>query len=99
RRGYSLLAPTSHPPGRLPAISELAGIVDFGVSCGLSWDPFGAPCIDQPVFGPTFPGPYWSAATHITFPDVAWFVNFFDGVPFWYGKHVGSSVRTVRSGL
>jgi hypothetical protein len=88
-----------HCDWRLPAIEELAGIVDPSASGCAS----GSPCIDVAVFGQIVTFPYWSATTRPPIPLVpegAWEMNFF------FGGNVSSSpkpttwaVRAVRSGL
>jgi hypothetical protein len=86
-----------HCDWRLPAIEELAGIVDpTQGSCGGG----SGPCIDQTVFGPTVDSLYWSATTFASDPFDAWSVVFggSDGVAF-VGKGSDRYVRGVRSGL
>ena len=61
-----------HCDWRLPAIGELAGIVDLTQGRGASGS---GPCIDQAVFGPTVAGFYWSATTFAAVPAGAWVVT------------------------
>lgn len=87
-----------HCDWRLPAIEELAGIVDLSApGCSAFTDA----CIDQTVFGPTVEGFYWSATTNAADPGQAWFVGFDFGyvgsLPKWFDFIV--YVRAVRSGL
>src|SRR5262245_16470458 len=64
-----------HCDWRLPAIEELAGIVDpTQGGCGGG----SGPCIDQAAFGPTLADFYWSATTDPGFPNCASFVRFRD---------------------
>jgi Protein of unknown function (DUF1566) len=86
-----------HCDWRLPAIEELAGIVDLtqGNCSGGS-----GPCIDQAVFGPTVAFNYWSATTDATALFDAWDVFFSDGAVSLGVKSFGIFyVRGVRSGL
>jgi hypothetical protein len=79
---------------RLPEINELKGIRDVFVDgCG-----HGDPCID-PIFGPTFSEPYWSATTFAGDLRRAWFVNFNGGGVSFDFKTNNAHVRAVRSGL
>src|SRR5262245_46361500 len=83
-----------HCDWRLPAIEELAGIVDLGAP----WCGSGSACIDETVFGPTLVS-YWSASTGDD-PLGAWYVYFRDGSVLNGGGKVGSTyARGVRSGL
>jgi hypothetical protein len=69
-------------------------IVDLSATgCGT-----GSPCIN-PIFAPTVPDYYWSATTHALNPYFAWFVYFFDGYVYYYGKDFDLYVRAVRGGL
>jgi hypothetical protein len=85
-----------HCDWRLPAIEELAGILDLSAP-GCST--FTGPCIDQSVFGPTVAGGYWSATTTSGDPGLAWGVNFFNGGVGTGLKDFDLHVRGVRSGL
>jgi hypothetical protein len=83
-----------HCDWRLPAVGELAGILDKGVpGCGP-----GGPCIDQTVFGPTGADRYWSAST-LSVPWEAWFVYFINGGVSDSFKSDAINGRAVRSGL
>ena len=85
-----------HCDWRLPAIEELAGIVDLTRgNCGGG----SGPCIDQADFGPALAVKYWSATTDATFPVHAWFVFFADGLVNGGYKDNDFYVRGVRSGL
>jgi hypothetical protein len=88
-----------HCDWRLPAIDELAGIVDRTQGyCGGG----SGPCIDQAVFGPTAANFTWSATTYVHVsapPDSAWLVDFYSGLMGGYGKGHYEYVRAVRSGL
>lgn len=85
-----------HCDWRLPAIGELAGIVDATQgNCGGG----SGPCIDQAVFGPTVAVIYWSASTRVGFPDFAWAVAFGSGFVGYGYKDAAFYVRGVRSGL
>jgi hypothetical protein len=86
-----------HCDWRLPTIQELKTIFDLtAAGCGS-----GSPCID-PIFGPTVADTYWSATTHVSFPDDAWFVGFGNGIVNGIVNSVGKgsdvSVRAVRAG-
>ena len=82
-----------HCDWRLPAIEELAGIVDLGASgC-----PSGSPCIDQTVFGPTVALGYWSASS--PGPPFVWRVDFNNGTVVLGMALLDRYVRGVRSGL
>jgi hypothetical protein len=86
-----------HCDWRLPAIEELAGLLDtFAPGCGL-----GSPCIES-VFGPTVASFYWSATTeHVAgFPDNnAFGVVFYGSGEVPTSKENAAYVRAVRSGL
>jgi len=85
-----------HCDWRLPAIEELAGIVDLTQgNCGGG----SGPCIDQVVFGPTVASFSWSATTFASAPAGTWLVDFQDGGMGGYGKVHQEQVRAVRSGL
>jgi hypothetical protein len=93
-----------HCDWRLPAIGELAGIVDLAVP-GCRAFPFTIPCIDQTVFGPSS-NFYWSASTDARSPgpdagEAAWGLYFTYGVVSDYSsfKNLDYWVRGVRSGL
>lgn len=87
-----------HCDWRLPAIGELAGIVDTSQgNCGGG----SGPCIDQAVFGPTvFGSGCWSASTWDVVATVAWLVVFDDGLVTLAVKAEDvATVRGVRSAL
>ena len=85
-----------HCDWRLPAIEELAGIVDLGApGCGTFTGPS---CIDQTVFGPTVNNNYRSATTSSTNPNTAWYVEFSHGLVNTGSKSDFNYVRAVRSG-
>ena len=93
-----------HCDWRLPAIGELAGIVDLSAPGCSTFT--GRPCIDQTVFGPTVADNYWSAATDAVGaheeapgPSFAWAVDFNDGGVGFGDKGNDGSVRGVRSAL
>jgi hypothetical protein len=92
-----------HCDWRLPAIEELAGIVDLSAPGCSTFR--GSPCIDQTVFGPTVANNYWSAATDAAGdedapgPGFAWAVDFNDGGVGFGDKGEGFYVRGARSGL
>ena len=66
-----------HCDWRLPAIGELAGIVDpTQGNCGGG----SGPCIDQSVFGPTVASYYSPASTDAGNPSYAWVVGFGNGL-------------------
>jgi hypothetical protein len=84
-----------HCDWRLPAVEELAGILDMGVpGCGP-----GGPCIDQTVFGPTDADRYWSASTLSNAPNEVYFVYFINGGVSDSTKSSAIYGRAVRSGL
>ena len=86
-----------HCDWRLPAIGELAGIVDATQgNCGGG----SGPCIDQTVFGPTVAFYSWSASTDAGTPVYAWNVDFTDGRRVKsFLENSDGYVRGVRSGL
>ena len=85
-----------HCDWRLPAIGELAGIVDASAP-GCST--FTGPCVDQTAFGPTVASGYFSASTVASAPSIVWFVNFSGGGVSGASKSGVGYVRAVRSGL
>jgi hypothetical protein len=92
-----------HCDWRLPAIEELAGILDVTAPGCLT---FTGPCIDQTVFGPIGVNglAYWSATTLASQPVGAWYVDFnptpYVNVLDWNFKNTSNvNVRGVRSGL
>ena len=95
-----------HCDWRLPAIGELAGIVDLNAPTCICEENVIGPCIDQTVFGPTVANNYWSAATDAVGadeeapgPSFAWAVDFNDGGVGFGDKGNDGSVRGARSGL
>ena len=85
-----------HCDWRLPAIEELAGIVDLAAPGCES----GSPCIDQTVFGPTTASFYWSVSTKPgSLEPEAWLVGFYAGGVDYGSKLDPQYVRAVRSGL
>jgi hypothetical protein len=86
-----------HCDWRLPAIGELAGIVDLGApGCA-----GGSPCIDQTVFGPTVANKCWSATGGgpPANPDNVFAVDFGSSYIWVDDRASAYSVRGVRSGL
>jgi hypothetical protein len=88
-----------HCDWRLPSLNrdggrpELETIVDQTASgCG-----GGSACIN-PIFGPTYPNFYWSAATTASFPSFAYTVLFDSGNIVNASKSLGLWVRAVRGG-
>ncbi len=86
-----------HCDWRLPAIEELAGIVDLTIpGCGS-----GHACIDISVFGSTLAlSTYWSATTYSPTPSATvWYVFFHNGLVSNISKANSGYARAVRSGL
>jgi len=79
---------------RLPTVAELLTIAEPPYpSCTA-----GGPCIDL-VFGPTWPGFYWTSSTNYFNPPAAWGVSFFDSDPFPETKTYNHYARAVRGGF
>ena len=66
----SKLAKVDGRKWRLPALSELAGLVQ---------QKEGYPKIDEEIFPNTYPGPYWTSDKNYFDPSRSWTVNFFTG--------------------
>lgn len=76
-----------HTDWRLPELYELFSIIDHSRT--------------NPAINPIFKAvanDYWSATTFATFPDGAWFVNFFSGYVYFDNKGFVLYVRAVRTG-
>jgi hypothetical protein len=78
-----------HCDWRMPQIDELLTIADCS---------FGAPCIDESVFGDTTPQGYWSASADDGDPLSVWGVSFSAGSSYTISKGVLARVRAVRGG-
>ena len=75
---------------RLPAIDELHGILDYGVT-----DP--GPAIDTNWFPNSIGWMYWSATPMLDGPTYAWYIYFTYGTVGYGVRYVDSHVRLVRS--
>ena len=74
---------------RVPTISELLSIVDFGKH---------GPAIDSKLFPGCQSSWYWSSTVYAPYPAFAWYVNFYYGDTEANGKAGYFFVRLVRSG-
>jgi len=89
-----------HRDWRLPKVSKDtdAGMPELETIADCNHQFTGA-CID-PIFGPTFPGVYWSSTTvapQFTPQEKAWFVNFNNGFVLNDNKNSLNSARAVRT--
>lgn len=82
-----MLPNAGHDDWRLPNLTELQSIVDYGRD---------DPSID-PVFG-AVSDYYWTSDTYTTTPALAWVVHFVHGHTVDFGKSNRYYVRPVRSG-
>jgi hypothetical protein len=73
---------------RLPNIEELKSIIDERNN----------PAINTTSFPNTKPSYYWSSTTNAYGTTDAWFVNFYGGSVYYYGKSGNGYVRCVRAG-
>jgi len=78
----------NHDDWRLPSITELQSIVDYGSPS--------APLINQVAFTNTINGGYWSAFTRADTSSRAWPVNFNNGIIASLDKTSVFTVRCVR---
>jgi hypothetical protein len=76
---------------RLPAIKELAYIVNYSI-------PYPGPTIDTGYFPNTAASWYWSSTTNVSSTYYAWTVNFDYGYVTNYNKDTAGYVRAVRGG-
>jgi hypothetical protein len=82
-----------HQDWRMPNVKELFSIVDFDRGGDGS-----NPAID-PTFFPntTINDAYWTSTLYAAFPDdVAWVVNFFDGIVYYNVRYLEYYVRPCR---
>ena len=75
---------------RLPTLTELQGLVDYGIHEG--------PTIDTHFFPDTQQNVYWSSSAVAGVTYLAWYVGFNDGAPDWHLKNGVNQLRLVRSG-
>ncbi len=75
---------------RLPSVTELQSIVDYGRSS--------VPVIDFIAFPTTKSSRYWSATNGATKSTYAWYVSFSDGTVRTTDKNEKNFVRCVRDG-
>lgn len=68
---------------RVPTIDELKTLFDYA---------HGKPVVEM------LPSVYWSSTTNADYPDVAWYVHFYNGVVYGQFKTSLNSVRYVRGG-
>jgi Protein of unknown function (DUF1566) len=86
---------------RLPTITELPTLVDYGNDYPAVPAAFNTGCTagcTVTTCSCTRSGYYWSSSTYQTFPGGAWNVGFYDGGGTDDYKTSGSYVRAVRSG-
>lgn len=76
---------------RLPIADELQSIVDYGVA-------YPGPTIDTTWFPNTQGSAFWSASPSVGSSYSAWFVYFYDGSVYDYGRSYSYYVRLVRAG-
>ena len=88
---------------RLPTLAELQTIVlDFpctGAFGGSRCTCPSTPCIDPALDAGNTSDIYWSAASPLGRPDLAWGVGFNNGIPTSPDKALNYHVRAVRGGL
>jgi hypothetical protein len=82
----------NHCDWRLPTLEELQSIALAPADCAA------APCVADAVLLPMRPNYYWSSTSYLFNANIAWLVNFQDGMSSASYKPSKSYVRAVRSG-
>ena len=77
---------------RMPTVKELASLVNYENAA------MGPAKIDHRYFADTLPGQFWTSATVDGNPNVAWYVDFYDGTIHMAGKYVGVTAVKLPGG-
>jgi hypothetical protein len=75
---------------RLPNVKELESLID---------DTRYNPAINTSIFPNATSSYYWQSTTAASYPNAAYYVDFRDGVVFYYSKVDSIKVRCVRGGI